>query len=145
MWLVSCFQCPFPPFYSIWYIPPAYTRSVLGRKKPACRQHSAVPRTLNVLGHLLNLASQQWHFSGFFLQRLDFFLQMSDFFLKGPQHKVYCEAKCFGTKEHKSNNRPNVLGQDLFEMHTSRAEYTSFLWRSTVDFLFEKGINILKQ
>ena len=54
--------------------------------------------------------------------------------------RKYCEARCFGTKEHKSNNRPNVLGQDFFEMH-SRTEDTYFLKRSIVDFLFEKGIN----
>ena len=45
------------------------------------------------------------------------------------------------TKEHKLKNRANVLGQDLFEMH-SKTEGTSLLWRSIVDFLFEKGISI---
>ena len=54
---------------------------------------------------------------------------------------TYTQWCCFGTKEHKLKNRPNVLGQDLFEMH-SKTEGTSLLWRSIVDFLFEKGISI---
>ena len=38
---------------------------------------------------------------------------------------VYCEARCFGTNERKSNIRPNVLFH-LFKMH-GRTEYTYFL------------------
>ena len=53
----------------------------------------------------------------------------------------YTQWCCFETKEHKLKNRPNVLGQDLFEMN-SKTEGTSLLWRSIVDFLFEKGISI---